>query len=455
MTLHDLDARADDLRRALGDKVVLAGDSGYDTARTPWNLAIDQRPFAVARPDSADDVVAVVRAAVSAGLRVAPQSTGHGAGALSGTDLSATVLVSLAGLRGVTVDEQARTARVLGGSQWHDVLEASTPHGLTAMHGSAGDVSVAGYILSGGLSFYGRRHGLAVNTLREVQLVTADGSLVRASADENPDLFWAIRGGSANFGIVVSLEIDLLPYADVFAGMLLWDAARAEEVMDAWTRWTATAPESATTTLRVLHLPPLPELPPFLSGRSLVVIDGAILETDAAASALLEPLRALEPEIDTFARMPAAGLTAVHMDPPEPSPAFARHAVLAGLPAGAREAVLGALGLPGLFVAEVRHVGGAFRRRSEGAGAVGSLTGEYAVNLIAMVPAPEAAAGADAAVRAGIEMLRPWHIDSLVLTFIDAGDVDRALGFGAALGRLRELKQVYDPAGVLVAGQPV
>src|SRR5690606_18792808 len=138
-------------------------------------------PFAVARPESAEDVVAVVRAAVEAGLRVAPQSTGHGAGALSGTDLSDAVIVSLAGMRGATVDLAARTARVLGGSQWHDVLEASAPHGLTAMHGSAGDVSVAGYGLSGGLSFYGRRHGLAVNTVREVQLVTADGSLVRAS----------------------------------------------------------------------------------------------------------------------------------------------------------------------------------------------------------------------------------------------------------------------------------
>jgi len=214
--------RAAELKRALGDRVLIAGDPGYDEARMPWNVAVDQRPLAVVRPETAEEVVEAVRAAAASGLRIAPQSTGHAAAALADTDLSDVVLVSLAGLRGATVDPHARTARVLGGSLWNDVLEAAAPHGLTALHGSAGDVSVAGYTLNGGVSFYGRTHGLAVNTVRSVQIATADGSIVRASADENPDLFWAVRGGSGAFGVVVSLEIDLVPYADVFAGMLLW-----------------------------------------------------------------------------------------------------------------------------------------------------------------------------------------------------------------------------------------
>src|SRR5690606_18886514 len=152
--------------------------------------------FAVTRPETAEEVVDVVRAATAAGLRVAPQSTGHAAGALAETDLSRAVLISLAAMRGAVVDPEARTARVLGGSLWNDVIEAAAPLGLTPMHGSAGDVSVVGYILSGGLSFYARQHGLAVNTVRAVQVVTADGRLVRATADENPELFWALRGGS-------------------------------------------------------------------------------------------------------------------------------------------------------------------------------------------------------------------------------------------------------------------
>ncbi|WP_345546078.1 FAD-binding oxidoreductase [Microbacterium jejuense] len=448
-------AAAADLRAALGDKVLLPGDAGFDAARTPWNLAVAQHPFAVAVPESADDVVAVVRAAALSGLRVAPQSTGHGAGALSETDLTHTVIVSLRGLRGVEVDAAARTARVHGGSLWNDVLDAAAPHGLTAPHGSAGDVSVVGYLLNGGLSFYGRAHGLAVNTVRAVEVVTADGVIVRATADEHADLFWALRGGSGAFGVVVAIEIDLLPIADIFAGMLLWDASHASEVAHAWARWTATAPESATTALRILHLPPLPELPPFLSGRSLVVIDGAIEETDAAASALLAPLRALQPEMDTFARIPAPALVQVHMDPPEPSPSATWHAMLGELPAAAVDAFVAAADEPGLFVQELRHLGGALNRRPEGGGAIASLAGQYALHSVAMVPVPEAAPAATAAVRAGVAALAPWHIGALALTFIDAPGADRSLAFGEARARLRQLKLDYDPANLFAAARPV
>lgn len=458
MTLSDLTTtslRAESLRDALGERVVLRGDAGYDLARGAWNLAADQRPFAVVRPGTVEEVVDAVRAAAASGLRVAPQSTGHAALALTDTDLTDVVLVSLAGMRGVTIDPAARTARVLGGSLWNDVLDAAAPLGLTALHGSAGDVSVAGYALSGGLSFYARRHGLAVNSVRGVEVVTADGRVVHASAADNPDLFWAVRGGSGAFGVVISLELDLLPYADVFAGMLLWDASRAAEVSHAWAAWTAAAPESATSALRIMNLPPLPELPPFLSGRSVVVIDGAILETDAAASTLLTPLRALAPEIDTFARIPAADLVAVHMDPPEPTPAVTVHSVLAELPAEAVDAFLAAGAVPGVFFAELRHLGGAIARRPEHAGAVGSVVGAYLAHTAAMVPAPEAMPAADAAVKAGLATLDPWRAEALVLTFVDGGGVDHAAGFGDALARLRELRRRFDPNGIFASARPV
>ena len=160
MTLPDLpvDTRADRLRAALGDRVVLAEDAAYDVGRIPWNVAIDQHPFAVARPETAEEVVDVVRAATASGLRVAPQATGHAAGALADTDLSDVVLVSCAASRRdrrSRESDRSRSRRI----QWNDVLAVAAAHGLTGMHGSSGDVSVVGYVLSGGLSFYGRTQG--------------------------------------------------------------------------------------------------------------------------------------------------------------------------------------------------------------------------------------------------------------------------------------------------------
>ncbi|UYG16380.1 FAD-binding oxidoreductase [Brachybacterium huguangmaarense] len=456
MTVLDppLDSRTAQLRADLGERVMLPGEPGYDRACMPWNLAAQLRPAAVACPKSAEEVVELVRAATAAGLRVAALSTGHAADALSRGDLCDVLLVNLCSLRGVSVDPLARTARVLGGATWNDVLAATAPHGLTALHGSAGTVSVAGYILAGGVSMYSRAHGLAVGSVREVQVVVSDGSLLRASAEENAELFWALRGGSGNFGIVVSLEIELLELTDVVAGFLLWDAARAAEVTHAWARWCEGSPESVTSTLRVLHLPPLPSLPPFLQGRSVVVVDGAILEDDARAATLLEPLRALAPEVDTFARIPVAAVLAVHMDPPEPSPALSAHAVLEGLPTDAVDAYLAMAADPALFVSELRQLGGAMGRAPEGSGAVGSLDGPFLVHTIAMAPVPEAVEAARCAATAGVAALAPWHAPVGALTFVDGAE-DPAPSYGAALGRLRELRRRLDPAGVFVAARPL
>ncbi len=448
---------AENLRGLCDGRVHLPGDPGYDAARTPWNLAVDQRPAAVAVPHSAGEVADVVRAAAAAGLRVAPQSTGHGAGPLGERALDDVVIVRLSELTGVTVDAAARTARVLGGTLWHDVVAATAPHGLTALHGSAGDVAVAGYALGGGLSFYGRTHGLAANSIRAAEVVTADGSLVRASAEENLELFWALRGGGGNLGVVVALEIGLLPYADVYAGMLLWPRDRAPEVVRAWASWTAGAPDSVTTALRVMSFPPLPELPPFLSGRQLVVIDGAVLEDDHRAAELLAPLRALEPELDTFARIPVTGLLAVHMDPPAPVPAVSDHAVLADLPEDAIAAYLGEVG-PGtstaLLFAELRQLGGALGRPAAGGGVASHLEGAYALFCVAMAPFPEAAQRGRADALATCAALAPWSTGTRVLNFTEV-PTDLSTAYGDRWDRLREVRATVDPGGRFLANHPV
>jgi hypothetical protein len=236
--------------------------------------------------------------------------------------------------------------------------------------------------------------------------------------------------------------------------MMLGDGARAAEVGHVWAEWTRRAPATATTSLRVMHFPPLPELPPFVSGRSVVVVDGAILETDAAADALLAPLRALEPEMDTFARMPAAQLVEVHMDPPEPSPAVSDHAMLHSLDPAAVDAFVAAAFEARPMISEIRHTGEAFARAAEIPGAISALDGEYLLTAISMVPVPEALPGMDAAVRAVVGAMAPWHGPALALTFIDR-ERDSAPGFGASAARLAELKRLHDPDDLFAAAHRV
>jgi FAD/FMN-containing dehydrogenase len=358
----------------------------------------------------------------------------------------------------VTVDPERRVASVVGGTQWGDVVAAAAPHGLAALHGSAPDVAVAGYVLGGGLSFYARKHGLASNSVRAVDIVTADGSLLRADADTNPDLFWAVRGGGGNFGVVVRIELDLIPMADPTAGMLLWDREHAPEVVRAWVQWTRDLPDSVTTSMRVMSFPPLPELPPFLSGRQIVVIDGAILEEAERAAELLAPLRALTPEMDTFAPLPVTGVTEIHMDPPDPSPAVSDHAVLSDVDDTTIEALLQLVG-PGtstpLLMAELRHLGAALAQPTDDGGAVSCLPGDYLLFCVAMAPTPEMATVGLAAANQVVTALERWSTGTRALNFTDvAGQCETGYD-AAAWSRLREVRRAVDPQGLFVANHPV
>ena len=254
------------LRGLCAGAVHLPGDPGYDEARMPWNVAVDQRPAAVAYPACADEVSEIVRAAAASGLRVAPQGTGHNAGPLGRLD--DVVLLRTSAMTGVHIDPARRIARVEAGVLWLDVVEAAAAHGLAALHGSSPDVGVVGYTLGGGIGWYARQLGMATNSVTAVELVLGDGTQVRADEDTNPDLFWAVRGGGGSFGVVTAMEFRLFDIDTAYAGMLLWDQEHAEKVLRAWAEWTVDAPDCVTTSFRMLNLPPMPELPEFLRGRT-------------------------------------------------------------------------------------------------------------------------------------------------------------------------------------------
>lgn len=434
------------------------GDPGYDAHRTPWSIAVDQRPAAVAAPTTVEEITQVVRAAAREGLRVAPQGTGHGAGPFESVDLSDVVLLRTGALRGVHIDPVRRVARVECGAQWRDVIEAAAPHGLTALHGSSPTVGVAGFCLGGGLSWYGRRHGLATNSLLAVEVVTADGEVVRADPDHHPDLFWAVRGGGGNFGVVTALEIALLPYADAYAGMMLFDLARAEEVLRTWAAFCEDGPEEITTSLRFMPFPPLPELPPFLSGRGVVLVDGASVADDATTEALLAPLRELGPEMDTFARIPAAVVTQIHMDPEDPTPAVGAGTVLRALDEAAITTLLHEVGPgapTGLFMVDLRQLGGALARDDAAHGALGHVAGSHAVIALAMAPVPEMAEQGREAASDLVAALEPHATGGQFLNFAERA-VDPATAFTPqAWERLCAVRAEVDPTGLFVGNQVV
>jgi len=183
------------LRRSMQGSVVTPGDAGFDEARQAWHLGADQRPAAVAFPENASDVVAVVQYARALGFRVAPQGTGHNAPPLG--DLSRTILLKTSRMRGVQVDPTRRRARAEAGVLWQEVVEPAAAYGLSALHGSSPDVGVVGYSLGGGIGWQVRLHGLAASSVTAAELVTADGEHIRVDANTEPELFWALRGGGA------------------------------------------------------------------------------------------------------------------------------------------------------------------------------------------------------------------------------------------------------------------
>lgn len=436
--------------RGLGaGPVHLPGDPGWDAARAAWNLTVDQRPAAVAIPADARQAAQVVRAAAAAGLRVAPQSTGHNAGPLGRLD--DVVLVRTTALDSVRIDPARRRARVGGGALWEPVVRAAAAHGLATLHGSSPDVGVAGYSLGGGIGWYARSLGLAATSITGLEVVTATGDIVWADADHHAELFWALRGGGGNFGIVTALEFRLFPISSAYAGMLVWDAALAEPVLRRWLQWAADAPDEATTSFRVLRLPPLPAIPEPFRGRHLVVIDGAVLAADDRSAGILAPLRELHPEVDTFARVPVHTLTSLHMDPEGPSPAVSDSAIVDAMPEAAIQAFLDhARSAPSVLVHELRQLGGALSRPAAGAGAMAALPGAFLAFAAAIAATPEMAAAGLRDTAAFASALAPFGHGRTYLNFQE-NPTEPATGYDAvAFGRLVALKSALDPDGVLV-----
>ena len=444
------------LRTAISGDVFAVSDQGYDEARQAWNLATDERPAVVVMAESAADVVQAVRFARSRGMRIAPQGTGHGSEPLE--PLKGAMLLRTVRMRGVRIDPAARTARAEAGALWQDVTVPAGEHGLAALAGTSPNVGVTGYTLGGGIGWLARRYGLAANSVTAAEVVTPDGRLRRADAAHEPDLFWAVRGGGGSVGVVTALEMRLYPVRELYAGTLFFPVQRTAEVLHAWRAWTATVPDEVTSLGRILRLPPLPEVPEQLRGRAFALVEAACLGDAGAGAALIQPLRQLGPDRDTFAMIPAPALQQLNMDPDQPVPNQGDGAFLTDFPAAAIDALVAVAGpdaSPPLASIEVRHLGGALTLPAPSAGAQPKVDANYVMFAGGLTPTPELAAAVRAQVQVVKDALAAWHAGYDYYNFEETPAPASAVLPPASYHRLQKIKADYDPDQAIISAHPV
>ncbi|GAA3193821.1 FAD-binding oxidoreductase [Nonomuraea roseoviolacea] len=426
------------LRSAVRGQVLLPGDPGFDAASRPWNLAVEQPVAAVVEAADADDVAALVRYAGPAGLGIATQPNGHGAsGRTDGAILLRTRLLDT-----LDIDPVARRARVGAGVASGRLQAAAAPHGLTGLPGSSPVVSVTGVALGGGLSWFGRAYGWVADSVTAFDVVDADGRPRRVTADADPDLFWALRGGGGDFAVVTALELALRPAPRLYGGRVLWTAEHAPAVMDAYRRITATAPDELTVWLDLLHFP---------GAAPMVAVDATYLGDPDEARDLLAPLDGLAaPLSDSRGVMSPAELGSITAEPTDPGAGLSRAELLTELDDAAAKALLADPIAPLLSV-QIRHLGGALARPSDSP--PGALAEPYVLYLFG-IPADPATAEAVTARQRDIAGALPVS-GRKPYTFLNPGESAADAFTPEALARLRTVKRAHDPRNVFRANFPV
>ena len=442
---------------SIDGRIATPSDHDWDEVRLAWNLAVDQRPAAVVLPQSAEDIAAAVTFAAARELKVAGQGTGHGAAGLP--PLEQTILIKTAAMKGIEIDAEAGTARVEAGVLSLELGEAGQPHGLCGMPGSSPDVGVIGYTLGGGLSWLGRKYGFACNRVRALEVITAEGEMRTVDADEGADLFWALRGGGGGYAIVAALQIEMLALAEVYAGALVFPAEVGAEAVRTYRDWAAEQPDEVSSVVRFVTPPPIPDVPEPLRGRPLLTIDGACIGTQAEGEAAIAPLRAIGSTImNTYAWMPTAGLSRIHMDPESPVPGIGEGGLVSELSDDAIEAFVGLAG-PGsgspLLLSELRQLGGAFGRAADNAGALSHIDAGFAMYSVGLPMTPELGEAIPAHLSRIDETMKPWAPGGAYFNFTEAPcDVDAILP-PEVCDRLKQVKRAWDPEGRVVANHAV
>jgi FAD/FMN-containing dehydrogenase len=442
-------------------RLIRADHADYDIARALWNGAIDRRPHLIARCIGDADIVAAVRFARDHDLEIAIRGGGHNVAGTATCDDG--IVIDLSAMRAVRVDPAERRAWVQGGALWGDVDHETQAHGLATTGGIVSHTGVAGLTLGGGVGWLMRKHGLTVDNLLAAEVVTADGEKLRASENDHPDLFWALRGGGGNFGVVTSFEFHLHPLGPtVLAGPIFWDATDAKEVLRFYREFVRDAPDELGTVVRFGTAPPLPVIPEHLHWRPVVMVGSCYAGPMADAEHVLRPLRTFRtPLLDLLGPAPylrfqgALDSTVMHgwnyywksTHLPELNDdlidVISEHAFSSSSPRS---------------YAAMFHLKGAVSRVPEGATAFGNRQASHAITLDAVWRPGEGFGDRDTAWTrrffAALDRFRKGVYVNFLGGDEDPGRVREAYG-DSIYDRLADVKTTYDPNNVFHHNQNI
>ncbi len=451
--------RMEALRGRLAGELILPGDAGYDEGRKVFNAMHDKHPAAIARCASTADVVAAVDFARENGLLVAVRSGGHSVAGLSVCDGG--LLIDLAGLKKMEVNPTARTARAGGGVLWGEFDAATQRHALHTPGGRVTTTGVGGFTTGGGYGWTSSKYGLTCDNLLSAEVVLADGRVVTASPQEHDDLFWGIRGGGGNFGVVTEFELRLHPLGPiVLAGLALWPVQRAAEVLRAWRDYVDGAPDELSTACVILTAPPEPFVPGHLRGQLVLGMAAMYVGDPEKGAPVIQPLKDLGPDVDLIQPMPYTAFQAI-LDAAAPKGfrSYWRGEYLKGLSDPAIDTFvqhgrpLAAAGAP-LSQMIVFRIGQGVAATADAATAFSHRDADYLFHPIAMWQQPADDERLIAASRAFCEAMRPYSTGGAYLNFTPEDRVRDAYG-AQKYERLVALKDRYDPDNLFRLNQNI